>query len=710
MGRLMILFAALVMLLALGIREVLPSATQGDRSGPKTSLAEQIQALKDRGEYRAELWSAFFANRDAEPRAPRSLDQGGENIGSAVPISMLPFNDLGTTVGMTDDYYEGCGKPDLGGSGDVVYSYFATQHQIVDISLCSNTYFDTRLYVYENAYTPDVPYACDDDYCPGFLSQLNGVMLSPGLTYYIVVDGWGGQVGDYSITVMPRQQTEPCPCGMVEMEPNDHQPAIQTITLGEELCGAISNPYDVEIIGLSLTSATAVRVTLEGNAGRLPCPGGLGLHPSAQILSEDGTVIAHLGDTTNQATSWTSDFKLGPFNYAVKIGGANNTMGPWILRVDTAVSPTVPPPEPRVTIRADSAGANLYWNGGYLPGEQMIIERSTNFSTWTPYDTVPAGLCTLSVSTTPPNPRMFFRLKAQGTRPKDPFIGSVLTLSEAGSLPNDPDTEVGYYQVDAIEWGANGNNEVGIARLLAHGVGASAGEWIDQDNRDLFNQGVLTPITDFTGRKMNIFGREVLVQHIAFARNSQTQVVDIVDGRGLNPGGDSSMFFHDSPAYLTPNFGVSGPWRGYFWWDWCPGTCCRLKVIAFCRSTGLGWAPACAGWQCPGDPSCWLGCPCQPIGPPAPCVPNCTPCALVPDPRWPLMRWCMCASQNPPPRPARCFFQIFVRCKYYECWDTWYDCECPGAPPCPTFPTWTQVPFVNRAMRADCEVDCELAR
>ncbi|MCX6601763.1 MAG: hypothetical protein NT025_09420 [bacterium] len=178
MKRVMALFAVLVVLAALGIREVLPSATQSDRGVAKTSLEAQIAALKARGEYRAELWSAFFANREPASRARGSLDQGGENIGSAVPILALPFSDFGTTTGYTDDYYEACGKPDPGGSSDVVYSYSTTQHEIVDISLCTGSNFDTKLYIYQNSYTPGSPYACDDDYCPGFMSQLNGIMFS----------------------------------------------------------------------------------------------------------------------------------------------------------------------------------------------------------------------------------------------------------------------------------------------------------------------------------------------------------------------------------------------------------------------------------------------------------------------------------------------------------------------------------------------------
>jgi hypothetical protein len=583
MKRVMIFLAALGVLVALGIHEVLPSATQGDRGVPKTSLGEQIQALKARGEYHAELWSAFFPNRESTARVRGTLDQGGDSIGSALVVPTLPYTDFGHTVGYTNNYNEACGKPDSGGSGDVVYSYYATQDETVDISLCTASNFDTKLYIYANS--PSSLYACNDDYCPGFLSQLNGIMFFPGNTYYIVVDGYGGEEGDYSIAIMPHQ-TEPCPCTLLEWEPNDTLPPTQTITLGQELCGAIRDTLDVEFIGLSLTSATAVRVTLEGNAGRLPCPGGLGLHPCAAILSQDGEVIAYIGDTTNLATVWTSDFALGPFPYVVMIVGANNTVGPWLLRVDTAVTPTVPPPEPRVTIRVDSAHVRLHWNRSYVPGEQIIVERSTDFQTWATYAVVPPGVWYLDVPTTPPTPCVYFRLKADGVRPRDPFIGSILTLSEPGAPP---DSEVGYYQVQAIEWGATLSNEVAIARLLAHGVGISSGDSIDQDNRDLFNQGVLTPITDFTGRILNIFGRDVYVQQIAFVQDSQTQVVGIADGRGLNPSRDTTMFFNDSPVYLMASgweheiSDGAKAWIAKELWklvvgDGCWGRCCKLEV------------------------------------------------------------------------------------------------------------------------------------
>jgi hypothetical protein len=68
----------------------------------------------------------------------------------------------------------------------------------------------------------------------------------------------------------------------------------------------------------------------------------------------------------------------------------------------------------------------------------------------------------------------------------------------------------------------------------------------------------------------------------------------------------------------------------------------------------------------------------------------------------------MCSTQSQPPPVPRCFFQIWVKCKFYECPNWPVQCVCPGAPPCPTFPDWTVVPFVDSGMRADCKVDCEM--
>jgi len=126
--------------------------------------------------------------------------QGGDNIGTATVISSLPYNDTGTTSGYTDDYDEAC--PYTGStSPDVVYSYTPSYDMTVDVTLCNGSSYDTKLYIYENSYTPGSPYDCNDDSCPGYVSELLGVSFTNGNTYYIIVDGYGGDFGNYVLDV-----------------------------------------------------------------------------------------------------------------------------------------------------------------------------------------------------------------------------------------------------------------------------------------------------------------------------------------------------------------------------------------------------------------------------------------------------------------------------------------------------------------------------
>lgn len=134
------------------------------------------------------------------PPNPDVIRQGGDDILSATTISSIPFADAGTTSGYTDDYDEIC-PYDAPGSADVVYRYTPASSTVIDIDLCPSGY-DTKVYVYENAAGNLV--ACNDDADDCALlyrSQLIGVPLTGGNTYYIVVDGYGGDDGAYDITI-----------------------------------------------------------------------------------------------------------------------------------------------------------------------------------------------------------------------------------------------------------------------------------------------------------------------------------------------------------------------------------------------------------------------------------------------------------------------------------------------------------------------------
>jgi hypothetical protein len=149
----------------------------------------------------------------------------GDTIEECWTISSLPFIGTGTTCGYADDYDEMC--PYGSNSTDVVYCYSPPYDMCVSINLC-DSYYDTKVYVYEDELTPGAPHACDDDNFAcvdppvDYTSWLNEVELLGGHIYYIVVDGYGGDCGDYVLAVEEIECFEPCDIicvGVPEGEP-----------------------------------------------------------------------------------------------------------------------------------------------------------------------------------------------------------------------------------------------------------------------------------------------------------------------------------------------------------------------------------------------------------------------------------------------------------------------------------------------------------
>jgi hypothetical protein len=137
---------------------------------------------------------------DSDPGTPDGR-QGGETTSDAFLITSMPFVDAGNTSDNIDDYDEVC--PYTGStSPEVVYVYKPLENESIDISLCESEY-DTKLYIYEAHVTPGAPYACNDDAdcATAYRSALNGLLLTEGTKYYIVIDGYGGDAGDYLLNI-----------------------------------------------------------------------------------------------------------------------------------------------------------------------------------------------------------------------------------------------------------------------------------------------------------------------------------------------------------------------------------------------------------------------------------------------------------------------------------------------------------------------------
>lgn len=218
-----------------------------------SSEYHQILALKEAGRpvpgYLYEAVNLQQGVHHDEPVNPGR--QGGETIATATVIGALPYSDSGTTVGHLNDYDVAC--PYTGStSADVVYSFTPGVDTAADINLCAgNTNYDSKIYVFQDS--PATVIACNDDFCSSpvyssWVSQLSGVLMPAGHTYYIVVDGYGGSNGTYFMDIIP---------GIVyPAPPNDD-------CLNAE---AVAGPYPQTVTGTTLGATIDCPGVLDWNA------------------------------------------------------------------------------------------------------------------------------------------------------------------------------------------------------------------------------------------------------------------------------------------------------------------------------------------------------------------------------------------------------------------------------------------------------------
>ncbi len=167
-----------------------------------------------------------LAEKAASPRreaAPSAgvRGAGGDDVGSATEIPAIPYEDAGNTCAFADDYDAVC--PFTGStSPDVVYRFTPAEDCSITVTLCPSEY-DTKLYVFENVVENVI--ACNDDACgiDGWKSMIECLPLVAGNTYFLVVDGFFGDCGEYRLSVENCVHSVRCVVGSdLEGEPKCH--------------------------------------------------------------------------------------------------------------------------------------------------------------------------------------------------------------------------------------------------------------------------------------------------------------------------------------------------------------------------------------------------------------------------------------------------------------------------------------------------------
>jgi Lysyl oxidase/Bacterial pre-peptidase C-terminal domain len=131
------------------------------------------------------------------------LADGGATSATATLITSNPYVDSGNTTGKGNDALLGtCFSSGTDGAEDAWYRLQLTSPALLETwTTCGSGSYDTRLAIFDSTLTL-IECNDDDPDCgnPYYQSRISNVDLNPG-RYYIVVDGYSGQEGPYTLHV-----------------------------------------------------------------------------------------------------------------------------------------------------------------------------------------------------------------------------------------------------------------------------------------------------------------------------------------------------------------------------------------------------------------------------------------------------------------------------------------------------------------------------
>ncbi|MBM3321511.1 MAG: hypothetical protein FJY73_12630 [Candidatus Eisenbacteria bacterium] len=245
----------------------------------------------------------------------------GETIENAIPIPSLPFTGSGNTCAFANDYDEACPYSNSV-SPDAVYVFTASYWTYACIDLCASAY-DSKVYIYDfdSGFGFGNPYVCNDDACgsDGFRSEICPIVFEQGHTYYIVVDGYGGDCGEYALGIHEiLYDVLVCPGG--------------ALFEGEEDCyDAYDDQYNSGCSGYPIPVFTTLSGTPGGAPFSLCGTSGTFLRQGVQYRDTDWYEL-HVAETNTILFECAASFSVRIF----MIDGNNGCGGYQILDWDTA--------------------------------------------------------------------------------------------------------------------------------------------------------------------------------------------------------------------------------------------------------------------------------------------------------------------------------------------------------------------------------------
>lgn len=131
---------------------------------------------------------------------------------TVIPSNSLPFSASGTTFGATNDRNPGppCVRNSQFATGaDVVYQFTSPDTQNYDLTVTPKGNYDVTVYIVANCNSL-AGCSSGDNAGSGGVETIRRNM-AVGQTFFIIIDGFQGDAGDFTISLVPTQPRSPAP-------------------------------------------------------------------------------------------------------------------------------------------------------------------------------------------------------------------------------------------------------------------------------------------------------------------------------------------------------------------------------------------------------------------------------------------------------------------------------------------------------------------